>query len=87
MWAGISDGIRPKQRLSNTKKLFLAQEIVEIKIVEPQRLFEGAITTRWLYLSTLTYIAFTVSNVGDKILVYRHLVQPNIAVLIFNWLK
>lgn len=34
MRAGVSDGIRPEQRLSNTKKLFLAQEIVEVKIVE-----------------------------------------------------
>lgn len=34
VWAGVSDSIRSKQRLSNIKKLFLAQETVEIKIVE-----------------------------------------------------
>lgn len=33
MWAGISDGIGPMQRLSKKKKLFLTQEIVETKIV------------------------------------------------------
>lgn len=31
--AGISDGIRLKQRLLDANKLFLAQEVVEVKIV------------------------------------------------------
>jgi len=31
MWAGVSDGIGPKQRLSNTNKPFLAQESVEME--------------------------------------------------------
>lgn len=30
MWVVVSDGIRPKQSLSNTKRLFLAQEIVKV---------------------------------------------------------